>query len=341
MIAWGIARFRNGRALNPAGRPAASKHWNRSREPSCRIHAVAHRRAASGDWSWAPHSRRDSSWRWRPIWLRCARRTCLRRASWRKRMPRPEARRTVAARKPAAAPPRRRRRRPKRPPPRRPRRPTTRRSTRRTPMTPTTMRRTAMSRPTITASSSRRAASASAIEGLGRDREYDSFQQFVQDAPWLAGLVFLVVLLVFLIPLLIIVLLIWYKMRKNAHAERDDAEARRARRRAAGGGDGRRRVGHRGLGRCRRAAPPRRTSRLRAGAPAAPAHRVVGSAQGRHPRRSRPRAHVLFDARRRHAEQRRAHPAVRRPRLLRAVVLRGPQQCATRDTPGTRPPGSA
>src|SRR6185312_6712369 len=34
------------------------------------------------------------------------------------------------------------------------------------------------------------------IEGLGRDREYDSFQQFVQDAPWLAGLVFLSTLLV-------------------------------------------------------------------------------------------------------------------------------------------------
>jgi hypothetical protein len=53
------------------------------------------------------------------------------------------------------------------------------------------------------------------IEGLGRDREYDSFQQFVKDAPWLAGLVFLSTLLVFLVPLLIVVLLIWYKLRKN------------------------------------------------------------------------------------------------------------------------------
>jgi len=53
------------------------------------------------------------------------------------------------------------------------------------------------------------------VEGLGRDREYDSFQQFVQDAPWLAGLVFLATLLVFLVPLLIVVLLIWYKLRKN------------------------------------------------------------------------------------------------------------------------------
>jgi hypothetical protein len=56
------------------------------------------------------------------------------------------------------------------------------------------------------------------VEGLGRDREYDSFEQFVQDAPWLAGLVFATVLMVFLVPLLIIVLLIWYKIRKNRMA---------------------------------------------------------------------------------------------------------------------------
>jgi hypothetical protein len=53
------------------------------------------------------------------------------------------------------------------------------------------------------------------VQAFGADREYDSFESFVQDAPWLAGLVFLVVLLVFLVPLLIIVLLIWYKVRKN------------------------------------------------------------------------------------------------------------------------------
>lgn len=53
------------------------------------------------------------------------------------------------------------------------------------------------------------------VQGFGGDREYDSFESFVQDAPWLAGLVFMVVLLVFLVPLLIIVLLIWYKVRKN------------------------------------------------------------------------------------------------------------------------------
>src|SRR5438046_8948741 len=53
------------------------------------------------------------------------------------------------------------------------------------------------------------------IGGRGIDREYDSFEQFAKDAPWLAGLVFFVVSLVFLVPLLIIVLLIWYKIRKN------------------------------------------------------------------------------------------------------------------------------
>jgi 4-amino-4-deoxy-L-arabinose transferase-like glycosyltransferase len=53
------------------------------------------------------------------------------------------------------------------------------------------------------------------IRGTGADTEYDSFEQFAKDAPWLAGLVFFVVSLVFLVPLLIIVLLIWYKVRKN------------------------------------------------------------------------------------------------------------------------------
>jgi hypothetical protein len=53
---------------------------------------------------------------------------------------------------------------------------------------------------------------------FGHDREYDSFEQFVKDAPFLAGLVFMTVLMVFLVPLLIIVLLIWYKVRKNRMA---------------------------------------------------------------------------------------------------------------------------
>ena len=53
------------------------------------------------------------------------------------------------------------------------------------------------------------------VHGFGTDREYDSFQDFVNDAPWLAGLIFLTVLLLFLTPLLIVVLLIWYKIRKT------------------------------------------------------------------------------------------------------------------------------
>src|SRR5262249_40886603 len=40
------------------------------------------------------------------------------------------------------------------------------------------------------------------VQGFGGDREYASFESFVQDSPWLAGLVFMVVLLVFLVPLL-------------------------------------------------------------------------------------------------------------------------------------------
>ncbi len=53
------------------------------------------------------------------------------------------------------------------------------------------------------------------VRGFGSDREYDSFQDFVNDAPWLAGLVFMTVMLLFLTPLMIVVLLIWYKIRKT------------------------------------------------------------------------------------------------------------------------------
>jgi uncharacterized protein DUF6249 len=55
------------------------------------------------------------------------------------------------------------------------------------------------------------------VEGLGftPDREYDSFEQFVRQAPRAAAIFFATLMIVFLVPLLIVVLLIWYKLRKN------------------------------------------------------------------------------------------------------------------------------
>ena len=53
------------------------------------------------------------------------------------------------------------------------------------------------------------------IIGAGGAREFDSFEQFIDQAPWIAGLVFAVTFLVFLTPILIIALVIWYKMRKT------------------------------------------------------------------------------------------------------------------------------
>jgi hypothetical protein len=53
------------------------------------------------------------------------------------------------------------------------------------------------------------------VQGLGNDREYDSFEQFARDAPGTALFVFLIVTVVFLVPLLIIALLVWYKIRKT------------------------------------------------------------------------------------------------------------------------------
>ncbi|MFO1323179.1 MAG: DUF6249 domain-containing protein [Burkholderiales bacterium] len=47
------------------------------------------------------------------------------------------------------------------------------------------------------------------------DREYDSFDEFLDRDPALASMVLGIVFIVFLTPILIIALVIWYKMRKN------------------------------------------------------------------------------------------------------------------------------
>lgn len=51
------------------------------------------------------------------------------------------------------------------------------------------------------------------IEGL--DKQYDSFDQFLDRDPALAAMILGIVFIVFLTPILIIALIIWYKMRKN------------------------------------------------------------------------------------------------------------------------------
>jgi hypothetical protein len=52
------------------------------------------------------------------------------------------------------------------------------------------------------------------IDGLGADRDYDSFGQFVDNEPALAAMVIAVVAVVFLAPVLAIALVLWYRMRK-------------------------------------------------------------------------------------------------------------------------------
>ena len=51
--------------------------------------------------------------------------------------------------------------------------------------------------------------------GMDVDRQYDSFDQFLDRDPGLAALVLGVVFIVFLTPILIIALIIWYKIRRN------------------------------------------------------------------------------------------------------------------------------
>jgi hypothetical protein len=52
------------------------------------------------------------------------------------------------------------------------------------------------------------------VFGLDGDREYDSFDELAQDAPWLAGVVFFAVAMAFAVPLLIVIAVVWYKIRR-------------------------------------------------------------------------------------------------------------------------------
>ena len=103
----------------------------------------------------------------------------------------------------------------------------------------------------------------------------------MQDAPWLAGLVFLMVLLVFLVPLLIIVLLIWYKIRKNRMANETMLKLAERGVVAAGDGHGCRRVGQRRVDGRRGDGGACGHARVRACTRTAAADRLVGPAQGR------------------------------------------------------------
>jgi len=51
--------------------------------------------------------------------------------------------------------------------------------------------------------------------GMDVDRQYDSFDQFLDRDPGLAALILGIVFIVFLTPILIIGLIIWYKTRRN------------------------------------------------------------------------------------------------------------------------------
>ncbi len=165
------------------------------------------------------------------------------------------------------------------------------------------------------------------VVGLGDDREFDSIEEFAHKAPAVAGTVVGIVAIVFLSPALIVALFIWYRIRKARMlnetllrlAERGivpPAEAMQA----LGAGELPASVANAAHG-------PWRTPG-RQGTRHPDAGSMVRPAQGNPRGRGRTRADAVFDARRRHAQFDRTHSAVRRRRLLRALVVRGAAQYA-------------
>ena len=55
----------------------------------------------------------------------------------------------------------------------------------------------------------------SAVIRLDSDRDFESFKDAVKTAPWIVGLVFLVVGSIFLTPVILLIGIVWYKLRKT------------------------------------------------------------------------------------------------------------------------------
>jgi hypothetical protein len=54
-----------------------------------------------------------------------------------------------------------------------------------------------------------------AVIRLDSDRDFESFKDAVKTAPWIVGLVFLVVGSIFLTPIILLIGIVWYKLRKT------------------------------------------------------------------------------------------------------------------------------
>jgi len=64
-------------------------------------------------------------------------------------------------------------------------------------------------------SGSKRSKRHSAVIRLDSDRDFESFKDAVKTAPWIVGLVFLVVGSIFLTPIILLIGIVWYKLRKT------------------------------------------------------------------------------------------------------------------------------
>jgi hypothetical protein len=64
-------------------------------------------------------------------------------------------------------------------------------------------------------SSDRRHRRHRAVVGIDSDEDFESFKQAMETAPWIVGLIFLVVGSIFLTPVILLIGIVWYKLRKT------------------------------------------------------------------------------------------------------------------------------
>ncbi len=168
------------------------------------------------------------------------------------------------------------------------------------------------------------------IDGIGTDREFDSFDEFVRDEPELAAMVVAVVTVVFFAPVLAIALILWYRMRKARML--NETMLKLAEKGIVSSADA---IDALGGGKQPAAMAPyyeqakqvRRESRM------------VRPAQGRADGRLRHRPVDVFPAQRPRAQWTRARAAVRRSGLRGALVVRAKAPRSANHVPQGGAPG--
>jgi hypothetical protein len=163
-----------------------------------------------------------------------------------------------------------------------------------------------------------------AVIRLDSDRDFESFKDAVRTAPWIVGLAFLIVGSIFLTPVILLIGIVWYKLRKTRM--QNEALLRLAEKGALPPAQAADAVtsGVMPASAAAGVAGDSSTGTVYHAAAATRRWLLVRSAQRHPPQRVRAVSDDVFDNRKQLGQLAGTHAVVRRHRIHRSVVVRGP-----------------